>query len=342
MHRLEPRAIANGGYVTRREAVDCGVSDAALQRAVDGGVLVHLHRGVYAPVSWRRLSVAEQTVVRLRAVLAHVKPGHVGTHDSAIAVHGLATGALVPDGLDLDRVHLAHRDGTTSRRTGALHYHRGPLEASEIVEIGGVPVTEPVRAVATTMTTLDLDDGTVLASGWLASRMADARRRGMVELYDQEADRSRLVAQLDTLAHWTGAPTARDAAAIADARCDSVGEVRVLVMLWRYGIERPEPQYEIAIGPDRHAEVDFCWPEARLVVEFDGKQKYEDEGDRGGPSAATKVMNEKRREKAIEDLGFSVVRVTWIDLLPQNQERTAARIRSELARAYRRARAGRL
>jgi len=47
------------------------------------------------------------------------------------------------------------------------------------------------------------------------------------------------------------------------------------------------------------------------------------------------VWAEKRRELKVRDLGYHVVRLTWADLAPENAERTAARLRRELARAQR-------
>jgi len=47
--------------------------------------------------------------------------------------------------------------------------------------------------------------------------------------------------------------------------------------------------------------VDFCCPEAKLVVEIDGDSHYLDEGIK---------KNDRDRQKYIEDLGFTVLRFT--------------------------------
>jgi hypothetical protein len=60
-----------------------------------------------------------------------------------------------------------------------------------------------------------------------------------------------------------------------------------LESLARLAMERggvPAPELQFTIGPYR---VDFCWPSAWLVLEVDGRQKYQHLGD---------LFSEKRRE----------------------------------------------
>ena len=53
------------------------------------------------------------------------------------------------------------------------------------------------------------------------------------------------------------------------------------------------------------ARVDFLFKEQRTVVEFDGLAKYAERSD---------LIREKAREDALRALGYSVVRITWVDL----------------------------
>ena len=69
------------------------------------------------------------------------------------------------------------------------------------------------------------------------------------------------------------------------------------------------------------------WKEQRTVGEFDGRIKY---GRllKPGQTAADAVYAEKLREDLLRDLGFQVVRWTWIDLYRRGI------IRDRLLRAF--------
>jgi very-short-patch-repair endonuclease len=57
--------------------------------------------------------------------------------------------------------------------------------------------------------------------------------------------------------------------------------------------------------------VDFWWPSARVIGEFDGKGKYLREEYSGGRSIADIVIDEKLREDRLRALGATVVRWGW-------------------------------
>lgn len=67
---------------------------------------------------------------------------------------------------------------------------------------------------------------------------------------------------------------------------------------------RSQVWLDTSVGPTR---VDFLVANV-VVVEFDGAVKYEGAGGRDA------LVREKRRESALTDLGYEVVRVTWADL----------------------------
>ena len=79
---------------------------------------------------------------------------------------------------------------------------------------------------------------------------------------------------------------------------------------------------------------DFCWADARVIGEFDGRVKYLDESYLRGRSASDAVIAEKIREGRLRALGFRVTRWTWSDL--HSPERLAAQL--EAARVVRRRR----
>ncbi|WP_370620109.1 hypothetical protein [Mumia sp. Pv 4-285] len=155
-----------------------------------------------------------------------------------------------------------------------------------------------------------------------------------MEEFSQATAKAQLRDVLDAFGKRPGTRDAKDALAIADARCDSAAEVLVLVLCWRFDIPPPEPQYPVSLPGGRRAEVDFAWPAIRHVLEFDGAEKYLDDPV-GGMTARDKILAEKRRERDIRDLGYGMTRLTWADLQPASQVRTAARIKRDLARSAR-------
>ena len=116
---------------------------------------------------------------------------------------------------------------------------------------------------------------------------------------------------------------------LADGRCGgSVGEGRTLYLLWRQGLPKPEPQYEIPDGHGGSFRVDFAWPEHKVFLEFDGRIKYQ-ELLKEGESPTDVVLREKKREETIcRVTGWRCIRIVWADLY--QPARTAAAIRDLL------------
>jgi hypothetical protein len=102
---------------------------------------------------------------------------------------------------------------------------------------------------------------------------------------------------------------ARRAMDFLDARSESAGESYSRVLLDRFGIPTPVPQYEVWHRGKLVGRADFGWEEFRTLGEFDGKEKY---GKllKPGQTAADAVFKEKRREDALRDLGWQIAR--WI------------------------------
>ena len=56
--------------------------------------------------------------------------------------------------------------------------------------------------------------------------------------------------------------------------------------------------------------MDMCWPDRRLVVEADGRKKYQ---------GAEDLWKEKRRQDRIESQGWTVLRVSYGDMMRPGQ-----------------------
>ena len=91
--------------------------------------------------------------------------------------------------------------------------------------------------------------------------------------------------------------------------------------------ELPSPvtQYPI-VCEGRHYRTDFAWPELRVILEFDGEQKYVDYPGRDRQEAA--------RDRALTRAGWTVIHLTWADIFQKERE-VVAHLRRLLRRCAR-------
>lgn len=104
------------------------------------------------------------------------------------------------------------------------------------------------------------------------------------------------------------------ALAFADALSESPGESLSRVVIAQLGFQVPKLQYEILLPGGGRFRTDFCWEDAGIVGEFDGRQKYTRARDFSGGTATDVVLHERRRERDIEQQGHGMVRWGWDDL----------------------------
>ncbi|WP_369140698.1 type IV toxin-antitoxin system AbiEi family antitoxin domain-containing protein [Modestobacter versicolor] len=112
--------------------------------------------------------------------------------------------------------------------------------------------------------------------------------------------------------HWHGIGTAARAAGLADGRAESPLETLGRLRILGSGLPLPELQVDLHGPRGFVARVDAWYADAAVVVEFDGRVKYDDPF--GGRTAAQVLWDEKRREDEIRDLGGRVLRVVPADV----------------------------
>jgi hypothetical protein len=123
-------------------------------------------------------------------------------------------------------------------------------------------------------------------------------------------------------AAWKGVEQARDALALATTASRSPQETR-LRMIWIRLAKLPPPLVNrpvFALDGSLLAIPDLLEPESATIAEFDGEQH------RGLIHHAA----DNEREERLEDCGFSVVRVTSLDL--RRADRVSARLKAAVAR----------
>jgi hypothetical protein len=179
-----------------------------------------------------------------------------------------------------------------------VQVHAAPLTEMDITTIDGVPVTSLARTVLDLCRTVPIEQAVAAGDRALAF--------GLVRAVLEE--------HLSQMARWSGTRQARRAVTLLDPRSESAGESVSRVRLHEDGLPAPELQQDIHDEDGQFvARVDFCWQKQRTIGEFDGKIKY-GRMLKSGQSIEDVLFAEKRREDALRDLGWQIVRWLWADL----------------------------
>ncbi len=285
------------GVVSRRQLVAAGLSSQAIERRLETGRLVRLHRGVYA-VGHRRLT---QDGFWLAAALA-AGPEAVLSHRDAAALHGLGRwgGGRI-------EVTTPHRSPTRER---LRVYSRRALTGEDVTTVERIPVTSVER------TLVDLAD--VITRDRLAAAFTAADR-------ERKLDLGRLGA---AIARTSGrrTPGRANLRAVLDehaARGVQVTRSELEIALRRLVREHdlPSPRLNVWI-PGMDVEVDALWHDERVAVEADGWRWH---GDRAS------FQRDRAKANALQLAGYRVLRFTHDDVV-RRPAQTAATIRGALRR----------
>lgn len=297
--------FAVDGLVSAAQARALGVEWNTLRRCVASGTLHRVIPGWYAVSP--PASPAARHVLEARAWVRHFQGHALASHHSAVLLHGLPT-----LGVDLAQVHLTRAADRHTRARAGLSVHPALVVPTvtdrECGRARSVAVHVALSVVQTGMVNGSLN---TLVSGDAALR---TRATTMADIE----------AAVHVLRRMPGLAAVRLVVGQLDGRHESVGETRLAHMFRGLGIAAT-PQ--VWVRGLRDWGVDFLVDGTRVVVEFDGAVKYT------GPGGRDALLAEKRREDALRELGFEVVRVTWADLVQPQVIR--ARVRAAVARAVR-------
>ena len=182
------------------------------------------------------------------------------------------------------------------------------LPPDHVTDVAGVLVTREARTVIDCARQGGFEAGVVVADS--ALRL-------------QAVTRPALVAMLERGKHWNAIQVARAAVDEADARSESPLESLSRVRLLQCDLPRPDLQHVIEVGPGESYRVDFHWKDHRTIGEADGMVKYDDR---------SVLRAEKRRELALCEAGFEIVRWSWEEIW-SSPDLVAQRVRRTFARA---------
>ena len=316
---LARTAARQGGFFYRWQALDCGYTEDEVKRLRRTKSWVPLRRGAYVTRAVHEgLDAAGKHRMLVRAVVGNLTGRVVVTGPSALVM------LRVPIwGVDLDEVHVWREESKTARRDAGVVHHVGALTDGETLTVDGLITASPERSLLDACRGCEFEPGVV---------MADGARRHL------RLDMDVALATLERQRDWSGSVTASRVLAFSSDRAETVGESRSRVLMARLGLPRPRQQYAVRDERRRLIGVtDFLLEEHGTVVEFDGKLKYgrelyERSGQVEDVDLGEVVWREKRREDAIRDAGYEVVRLVWSDLDGRDGE-----VRARFLRAFSRA-----
>jgi very-short-patch-repair endonuclease len=287
--------------VERRQALEAGLSERALSRMVADGQLERVMPRVYrfagAPTGWPQPALA--------AVLS-AGSGAVASHATAAFLWG-----LLDDPPDLPEVSVARPRAPEG--AGYLLHRSRDLRPEHGSVRDRVPVTNPLRTL--------VDLGAVLRP-WQVEAALDA---GLEK-------RLFTVAAVAAFRSTVARPGRRgsgvlgeilDYRALGTRRPDSRLEPCMARLIRDHGVPTPVFQHEVRTPTGRFvARVDFAYPDLLLAVEVDGFEK------RATPAS---LQHDLDRQNALVELGWTVLRYTWLDVVRQ-PEKVASSLLRQLAR----------
>jgi very-short-patch-repair endonuclease len=286
-------AARQRGVVSREQLLAAGIDGGAIKRRVRALRLHPMHRGVYLVGH----SVGAHGAREMAAVLA-CGEGAIVSHRSAAHQWQLLPYPANPPPIDIT---LAGRDAGV--RTGIRAHRVRTIDPCDIRTLDRIPITTPARTL--------LDLATVLRPYSLERAIAEAQVRRLVRKRDL----------LDQLERNPGRPGTRALRRLLDldggpAFTRSEAERRMLRLV--RAAELPIPRVNSRLG---RYEVDFLWHEQRLVVEVDSFRFH---------SPRARFERDRARDAALAAAGYTVIRVTWRQLVDAT-EAVAARVAAALA-----------
>lgn len=269
------------GLLLRDRALTAVDPDDVLT-ALRSGRLRRIQRGIYLP---RRIEAAPLVLARAALISSGVIDA-VSSHQTAARVHQIA----VPEDIRVQHVTVTREQRRRNRPD--LHFYTRALGYREVEKRDGVPVTTVARTLADLATSLDR-----VPAVWA---LDDALRRRLCAKPD-------IIAVIERWRGGMGCVSARDRLEEADGKAESILETAGRLVLRDRGVRLPIPQHELW-APDGTlvARLDGAYLREKVALEFDGADPH------GLPEA---VFRDRWRQNGLPELGWTVLRFTWWDVM---------------------------
>jgi len=251
----------------------------------------------------------------------------VYVHQAVALTHRVqcqATALVLPPGAAVSGASAAHLLGADVLKPGArvevtvpremrmpdwpdVATRYSELQPTDLVEVGGIPATTPVRTAFDLARRIPLDEAVV---GVDALLHVCGLQLSAISAYAN-----------DGRASWHGVRRIPAVLALAAPGAESPMETRLRLVLVRAGLPEPVLQHRVLDHRGKVvARLDLAYPDSRLGVEYDGEHHLE----------PTTVRRDLLRQNALRALGWTVLRFTSDDVL-----RAPGRLAAQVAAALR-------
>ncbi|WP_369139617.1 type IV toxin-antitoxin system AbiEi family antitoxin domain-containing protein [Modestobacter versicolor] len=302
-------AASRAGLFTTAELTAAGVTEKEVRTAVRSGHWVRLRRGLFVTMEDLARTEASGRRRELDALVVSTALDRAG----AALSHGTAAwlwGLPVPRDLPRD-VRLTDPDRWRSGPGYVMT--RAALPEPEVTTLRGHRLTTPARTL--------VDAAREWSELAAVAALDAALLRGLVTPEE-------LAATLARHRSTPRVPRAARAVAAADGRSESWLETKGRLRFRAAGLPPFVPQVELRVDGRLVKVADGWYQEAALVVEFDGRVKYERPAYGGRPEDV--LFDEERREDLLRSIGVRFVRLVDDDL-GRGWPPVESRVRRELA-----------
>ncbi|MBV9143473.1 MAG: DUF559 domain-containing protein [Pseudonocardiales bacterium] len=281
MHEWWVPLLEPDGLLLRDQAL-IAVDPDDLLTALRSGRLRRIQRGIYLP---RRIEATPSVLARA-ALLSSGVVGAVPSHATAARVHQIA----VPEERRVEHVTVTREQRRRNRPD--LHFHTRSIGRGEVERRDGVPVTSVARTLADLATSLER-----LRAVWAID---DALRRRLCL-------KAEVLAVIKRWRGGAGCVSARERLDEADGVAESILETAGRLVLRDRGVPLPIPQHELR-SPNGTlvARLDGAYLREKVALEYDGADPH------GLPEA---VFRDRWRQNGLPELGWTVLRFTWWDVM---------------------------
>jgi hypothetical protein len=280
--RLAELAVKQDNVVTRKQLRALGFSDERVAAMVKNKLWLALQRGVYllapGPATWRQ-----------RARAAQWAGGKTLALDAASSL--VWWGLEAPTGDKIELTLLGRKGGPQPRDTVI----RQPSRTLRMTKREGVQVVSIEDALlsfsALSPDRRDLE--IAVESALLSGRTKERKLWQTVERNARPGVRG--VALLRSV--MAGRPDGKPSRSIL--------ELEVLDVIRRSDLPLPSRNVEVVDGDGKTREIDLCYLPEKGAIEADSRRFH---------GTASQKADDRRRQKALEAVGFRFVRVTWRDV----------------------------
>ena len=271
--------------------------------------VVNVGRGLYRPAAW------DFDLEGAARVLSGASPGAWISHVTAARLRCLVLPPWLADSTEL---HLSKPRSLPSVRRKGVFGHTVLAREDEIELVDGIRLSTRSRTWLDLARVLPLHD--LVSMGDQLVRIPRVDFEGRTEPYDTIAGLRMLVGRHPNL---QGIVRAREALDLMRVGADSAPESLLRLAIADAGLPEPGLQVPLRAGDTRSPSADLGYRHRRLAIQYDG----------GHHLGEAQILSDRRRDKAFESAGWTVLVFDKDDLADEFQ-RAVQRIKRALRNSW--------